>query len=178
MTKSEQGRIYQQRKRRAGKIRRFELVLNPAYGTDHDAIDFLDNLPRFTKSDFARDALLLAIARERGHSEMDQMIDDLRADNAELRSMLADALDRLADLQSREVVVEQVQMQRVTIAPSDTSQTESSGIDMSRDRPRKKLPSAQPAQIVEPDVLTEADQIRLAGIMAKSIKNAQPGRMD
>ncbi|MHC4646791.1 MAG: hypothetical protein ACYTBJ_14935 [Planctomycetota bacterium] len=181
MAKSGQGRIYTQRKRRAGKVRRFELVLNPAYGSDHDAIEFMDNLPRGTKSDFARDAILMAIANERGNSEMDQMIDGLRADNAELRSMLADALARLEDLQSREVTVEMAQAVRVTTQSrpvDDTGTVASSGLNMDRPRPRPKLQRTQPAQIeaAEPDVLTEAESVRLGRMMAASIRKAQPGR--
>lgn len=176
---TETGRIYRQRKRRSGKVRRFEVVFNPEYGTDHDAIEFLDDLPRGTKSDFARDAILKAIAGER-HTmtelNFDTVIDDLRADNAMLRDMLSDALDRLADLQSREHTVEMVQAVRITQSQPGPAQEQSGGIDMSRPRPRKTVQRSQSAQIEAPDVLTEAEQIRLAQQMAASVRRAQPGR--
>ncbi len=185
---TEKGRIYRQRTRRGVKVRRFEVVFNPEYGTDHDAIEFLDDLPRGTKSDFARDAILKAIAGER-HTMAEQnfasVIYQLCADNADLRDLLHEALDRLDDLQSREYTVEMVQaaristMQKVHNAPpasNDQSATvESSGLDMSR-RPRKKLQRAQPAQIEAPDELTEAESIRLGQQMAASVRAAQPGR--
>lgn len=176
---TEKGRIYRQRTRRGVKVRRFEVVFNPEYGTDHDAIEFLDDLPRGTKSDFARDAILKAIAGER-HTMTDQnfasVVDQLRADNADLRAMLHEALDRLDDLQSREYTVTMEQAQRVTVSTAQPAEVASSGLDMSRSRPRKKLQCAQPVQIAEPDELTEAESIELAQRLAASIKRAQPGR--
>lgn len=178
---TEKGRIYRQRTRRGVKIRRFEVVFNPEYGTDHDAIEFLDDLPRGTRSDFARDAILKAIAGERqtmAEQSFTSVIDQLRADNADLRDLLHEALDRLDDLQSREYTVTMEQAQRVTVSTTQPAEVASSGIDMSRPRKRPKRPKltgAQPAQIEVPDVLTEAESIRLAQQMAASVKAAQPG---
>ena len=176
---TEKGRIYRQRTRRGVKIRRFEVVFNPEYGTDHDAIEFLDDLPRGTKSDFARDAILKAIAGERNpmaEQSFASVVDQLRADNADLRDLLHEALDRLDDLQSREYTVTMEQAQRVTVSTTPPAEVASSGLDMSRPRKRPKLTGAQPAQIEVPDVLTEAESIRLAQQMAMSIRKAHPGR--
>ncbi len=61
--------------------------------------------------------------------------------------------------------------------PEATGMVRSSGIDMSRSRPRpkaRKTPAA--ASAPPPEELSEQDAIRLAKIMANSIKRAQPGR--
>jgi hypothetical protein len=61
--------------------------------------------------------------------------------------------------------------------PEQPETTTASGIDMSRPRPRKTQRSAPPsAPASEPATLSEAEQIRLAQVMAKTIRNAQPGR--
>jgi hypothetical protein len=61
--------------------------------------------------------------------------------------------------------------------PEPPEITQSSGIDTSRPRPRKTpRKTAHSAPAPEPAALSEAEQIRLAQVMAKTIRNAQPGR--
>jgi DNA-binding transcriptional MerR regulator len=60
--------------------------------------------------------------------------------------------------------------------PESPGTVQSSGIDMSRSRPRpqaRKMPAAAPAP--PPEELSEQDAIRLAKIMANSIKRASRG---
>ncbi len=170
-------------RRRTGDVKRVELQLNADCTRDQYIAKHLNALPYGTTSEYVRlaieEKIACEIAGER-HTMVDQnfasLVDDLRADNADLRTMLHEALDRLDDLQKREYTVTLEQAQRVTVSTTQAAEVASGGIDMSRPRKRPKLARAQPAQIETPDVLTEADSIRLAHQMADSIRKAQPGK--
>ena len=60
--------------------------------------------------------------------------------------------------------------------PESPATVRSSGIDTSRPRPRPAPRKTPPAPPVDNEPLSEQDAIRLAKIMANSIKRAQPGR--
>jgi hypothetical protein len=59
--------------------------------------------------------------------------------------------------------------------PEQRGTITSRGIDMSRPRPRQELPRA-PVQTVQVEELSEKEKIRLAKLMAESIRRANPGR--
>jgi hypothetical protein len=160
----------QKLRRRSGDVKRVELILKADNPRDQYIADYLNRLEYGTTSEFVRQAIEEKIAREIAPPEPPLTIDEMRAIVAdEMRAQLSN------------VTIEQAQVQRVTFGntpPPEPAQTVSSGIDMSSPRKRPKLQPAQPAQIeaAEPDVLTEAESVRLGRMMAASIRKAQPGR--
>lgn len=169
------GRIYQQR-HRAETVRK-EVVLNAAYPEDRTIIDFLNTLGRGEFSDVFREAMLLYI--EHLNNPPRKVSDDFVDWMCEIK-------EDLETLKSRPVmaaIYPEPQTKSATVIeqpptlPEVSASVASSGIDMSRPRPRAKpaVMSAPPAP-AEPEELSEADAIRLAKIMANSIKRAQPGR--
>lgn len=173
----------QQYERRAdGRIVRVEVSLNTNKPGDIFISDRLNNLPPgITKSDYLRAALLDKITSERREMDTDQKIAALRTELAEIKAMLI-------EMATREVTVQMVQAAQVTVGPATPptlpemdslpKEMPSSGLDMSRGRPRAKL-ARGPVIKQAPDVATEmTDEYRamLGKMMADSIKNAQPGR--
>lgn len=159
----------QRLRRRTGDVKRVELILKADSTRDQYIADKLNALARGTTSEFVRQAIEEKFAREIApHSQPTLTADEMRA-------VVADEMRaQLSGFKARAAAMVEISFDEPPV------EVQSSGIDMSRDRPRPKSAQTQPAQIAppEPEELTEAQQIEYAQIMAESIKNAQPGRMD
>lgn len=186
--KTHQGRIRQQKKRRAG-VKRIEFVLNPGYLEDEAMIAYLDAMVG-RKSDYIREAVAQHMDRDRNpepslsdvfggmmeaiadlaetvENRRMSELDDLRRENAELRR-------QLAELQNRTFTVEAAAVRVTMNAPTDNSTVQSGGIDMGRPRP-KAAKRIAPVE-AEPEEWTDEDAQRMGYIMAMSIKNAKIGK--
>ncbi len=111
-----------------------------------------------------------------------EQIAALRAELARQPATISGATPEAVEVVSRGVDMTQSQPGISRARPAATAAKpvefeQSSGIDMSRPRPRpttRRTPVSLPA--TEPDEVTEADLIALGKLMSRSIKNAQPGR--
>lgn len=106
-----------------------------------------------------------------------ELADEKRHAGKQLEAMIAE-LAALRQAMHHPIPAEKVSAEpkQPPTLPESQGAVTSSGIDMSRPRPRKSPPKAAPQIITETEELSEQDQIRLAKIMAASIKRAQPGR--
>lgn len=169
----------QRQRRRAGHVKRIEFVLDADSERDHDIADFLDSLPHGAASEFIRQAVMEKIERE-------TMPEPEASPAAQLEAMIADLADesRRASAQLEAMIRNAMQRAPASapapLLPETPGAIASSGIDMSRPRPKKAGPSTTPrAPVVtpaEPEPLTDEEAKRLGYLMAMSIKNAQPGR--
>lgn len=169
----------QQRLRRTdGSIVRVEVSLNAKRPGDIYVADYLADLPPdVTKSDYLRDALLDKITAERRETDIDKEIAALRDEIVELKALIV-------ELAQRKVTVQMVQAAQVTVGPAkpDTlpeapplpGELSSSGLDMSRSRPRPALQrgAVQPALVAT----EEFDEAKARRQLVNSVFNAQPGR--
>lgn len=161
-------RIYQQR-HRTETVRK-EVVLNAAYPEDRAIIDFVNDLPRGSFSDVFRAAMVLYM----------EHIDNPPLKLSDEFAVWMDAvIDGIDELRQRPVMAAIYPQEPANVtAPRPTpAVVQSSGLDMSRPRPR---PTLQPGKVVAPeadaDVLPDNWREVFAKQMADSVKNAQPGR--
>ncbi len=133
---------HQRQQRRTGQVRRVEIVLSATNERDYDIHDFLETLPQGAVGEFIRTAIIEKIQREQA-----QPAPETPSASAQFNAILAE----LAAL--RQAVSPPVPMTAATsshpatrhIEPPDPTPelTESSGLDMSRPRPRK-IPARAP----------------------------------
>ncbi len=205
----------QRQHRRAGHVRRIEVVLSAESERDHAIADFLDDLPRGEMAEFIRQAIVEKMERgaapeldsppePRASDQIEMLFVELDTQRREASQQIETLYQELADEKRRAgkqleaMVAELVELKQVIRQPLEAASAShsvpdpphslpevpvpvaSSGIDMSRPRPKKAGPAQRAPQVTpaEPEVLSEEDQIRLAKIMAASIRNAQPGRGD
>jgi len=179
--------------RRTGKVKRVEVVLVADSPRDQYIAGWMDdNLGRGEASEFVRQAIEEKIARELLGQDVDTPQHTVASEQVmmlyeELRDERQRASDQFEAL-IQEIHALRQQLQGFELKATRVTETveisapaavqQSSGLDMSRPRPRKQLPRSAPAVEPATDVLSEADQVRLAKIMANSIKMAQPGRSE
>ncbi len=196
----------QRQHRRAGHVRRIEVVLSAESERDHAIADFLDDLPRGEMAEFIRQAIVEKMERgaapeldsppePRASDQIEMLFVELDTQRREASQQIETLYQELADEKRRAgkqleaMVAELVELKQVIRQPLEAASAPhtlpevpvavaSSGIDMSRPRPKKATSTQRARQVTpaEPEVLSEEDQIRLAKIMAASIRNAQPGR--
>ncbi len=131
---------HQRQQRRAGQVRRVEIVLSANNKRDHDIHDFLDSLPHGAVGEFIRAAIVEKIQREQDRSEPEipsasQQFNAILAELAALRQAVSQPAAAARNSQAAEQVAPPEQEPELMA---------SSGLDMSRPRPRK-TPARAPA---------------------------------
>lgn len=193
-------------RRREGHVKRYEIVLVAESARDQYIAEWMgDHLKRGQASEFMRQAIEEKIARallgqdidtpqaivaseqvmmlyeeirderQRASDQFEAFIQEIHALRAELSSFKFEAT-RITETVRVYQDPAPVVAERPPSLPEQGGVVASSGLDMSRPRPRKQLPRSAPAPEPVPDELTEQQQIELAQIMAQSIRNARPGR--
>jgi capsule polysaccharide export protein KpsE/RkpR len=178
----------QKMRRKSLQIKRIEVSLNAEIKGDTLIADHLGELPRGAKSDYIRVALLNQIAYDTRTTDTDEELRDLRNtvevledQNEVLIDMVRELTAAIHELSQRKIEVQMVQAAQISVGPATPKPDslpeilQSSGLDMSRPRPRPKLKRG-PVADQSLDVTDEFDAVALGKLMARSIKNAQPGR--
>ncbi len=133
----------------------------------------------YTELNAQREAMVQEFATTPTIDYFEDRFNRIEQQNERLIAMVDNLTRLVVELSERETVVETVTATRVrTQVPDDSSGVvQSSGLNMSRPRPRPKAKViSAPVQTQEPEELNEEQKIELAKVMARSIKNAQPGR--
>lgn len=128
---------HQRQQRRAGQVRRVEIVLSADNERDHDIHDFLDSLPRGAVGEFIRSAINEKIQREQAAPQP-----EIPSASEQFNTILAElAALRRAVSQPPTLTPAPI----VAAPPASTPElTVSSGLDMARPRPRQ-TPTRAPA---------------------------------
>ncbi len=156
---------HQRQQRRTGQVRRVEIVLSADNKRDHEIHDFLDSLPHGAVGEFIRAAIVEKIQREQDRSKP-----EIPSASAQFNAILAElAALRQVVSQPAAAASNRQATGRVTPPEPIPELIVSSGLDMSRPRPRKP-PSRAPAP---PPTLPEekpfdADEARR--LLVQSIK--------
>jgi hypothetical protein len=160
---------HQRQQRRAGEVKRIEIVLSADNSRDHGLHDFLASLPRGAVSEFIKAAIQEKIQREG-----EQHTPEVSSASEQFNTILAElAALRKAVTQPVYAQVERSAPHTPGEAPSRNGPTVSSGLDMSA--PRRKRDSASPGAPIPkapppvPEELTEAQRADLARQLVNSI---------
>ena len=114
------------------------------------------------------EALYQELADEKHHAS--RQIETMIAELVELRQVMHQTATTTATAQTAPTP------DRPPSLPESPATVQSSGIDINRPRPRPAPRKTPPAPPVDNEPLSEQESIRLAKILANSIKRAQPGR--
>jgi hypothetical protein len=172
----------QRQQRRAGLVRRVEVVLSADNERDHVINDYLDTLPRGAVGEFVRQAIYAAITGavvtvpEPQDSSAAQQFNAILAELAALREAVAQPtpLPEMAKVAHEQPVTDrrrrmQVHEQSARSAPeSERGMIAASGIDMSHPRPRSGPRAAPPPTL--PEVEPPFDPEASARLLVQSIK--------
>lgn len=190
----------QRQRRRAGLTKRIEITLSAESADDHEIADFMDSLPRGASAGFIKAAILEKMGKEPAAPEVPDPIDDDATASNEFNALLIELdqqrreagqhmaemiatltaqsaeISALRDQLSSQLVQGQILSEGIDMARPRAAVAASSGIDTARPRPRAAKTITPAPVALDGGKLTQAEQIRLAQVMAKSVRNAQPGR--
>jgi hypothetical protein len=174
----------QRQQRRAGLVRRMEVVLSAENERDHVINDYLNDLPRGAVGEFVRQAIYAAITgavvtvpEPQPESNAAQQFNAILAELAALREAVAQPapLPELAEVAHEQPVTDRRRRMRVSASHTQTDPLESeggviagNGIDMSRPRPRSGPRAAPPPTL--PEVEPPFDPEASALLLVQSIK--------
>jgi hypothetical protein len=170
----------QRQQRRAGLVRRVEVVLSADNERDHVINEFLNDLPRGAVGEFVRQAIYAAITgavvtvpEPQPESRAAQQFNAILAELAALREAVAQPvpLPELAEVAPETPVTDRRRrmQEHVPSGPEAEGEvTAASGIDMSRPRPRSG-PRGAPSPTL-PEVEPPFDPEASARLLVQSIK--------
>jgi hypothetical protein len=161
-------------RRKTGEVFRVETVFSSRDDRQTILAKFLGALPHGGASEFIRQAAWEKLIRDEQELSPDlnsEQIECLIAQNEKLIAMVVNLMSIVESMKQQFQAI-QSQPQSNTVPITSVA---SSGLDMSRPRPKKARAVVSVAE-PEEEALTDEEARRLGYIMAMSIKNACPGR--